>query len=51
MKYRQLTKEQFESHYIEEFAPFFSDSKYRLHIEEWNKMKAQNPALVAEDEL
>ena len=47
MKYRQLTKEQFESLH-REFAQFLATQK--IDIDEWNKMKSQNAALV-EDEL
>ena len=47
MKYRQLTKEQFESLH-KEFAQFLATQK--IDIDEWNKMKSQNSALV-EDEL
>ena len=47
MKYRQLTKEQFESLH-KEFAQFLATQK--IDIDEWNKMKSQNAALV-EDEL
>lgn len=47
MKYRKLTKEQFESLH-EEFAKFLASQK--IDANEWNKMKAENSALV-EDEL
>ena len=47
MKYRQLTKEQLESLH-KEFAQFLATQK--IDIDEWNKMKSQNSALV-EDEL
>ena len=47
MKYRQLTKEQFESLH-KEFAQFLATQK--IDIGEWNKMKSQNTALV-KDEL
>ena len=47
MKYRKLTKEQFESLH-EEFAQFLATQK--IDVDEWNKMKSQNSSLV-EDEL
>ena len=47
MKYRQLTKEQFESLH-KEFAQFLATQK--IDADAWNKMKSQNSALV-EDEL
>ena len=47
MKYRKLTKEQFESLH-QEFAQFLATQK--IDIYKWNKMKSQNSALV-EDEL
>ena len=47
MKYRKLTKEQFESLH-QEFAQFLATQK--IDVDEWNKMKSQNSVLV-EDEL
>jgi len=47
MKYRKLTKEQFESLH-KEFAQFLATQK--IDVDEWNKMKFQNSSLV-EDEL
>lgn len=46
MKYRQLTKEQFESLH-EEFAQFLASQE--IDVEEWTKIKAQNPDLVEEE--
>ncbi|MGJ8743115.1 DUF6495 family protein [Polaribacter sp.] len=47
MKYRQLTKEQFESLH-EEFARFLASQ--HIDVNEWNQLKKEKPA-VAEDEL
>jgi hypothetical protein len=47
MKYRKLTKEQFESLH-QEFAQFLATQK--IDVDEWNKMKSQNSELV-ENEL
>lgn len=46
MKYRQLTKEQFESLH-QEFAQFLATQK--IDVDEWNKAKAENPTLVEEE--
>ena len=46
MKYRKLTKEQFESLH-QEFSQFLATQK--IDINEWNKMKSQNSALVEEE--
>lgn len=47
MKYRQLTREQFEELH-EEFARFLASQK--IDKEEWKKLKAEKPE-VAEDEM
>ena len=47
MKYRQLTKEQFEELH-EEFARFLASQK--IDVVEWQKLKTEKPA-VAEDEM
>ena len=47
MKYRQLTKEQFENLH-EEFARFLASQS--IDAKEWNKIKAEKPK-VAEDEM
>ena len=47
MKYRQLTKEQFESLH-HEFAQFLATQK--IDVEEWKEIKTNNPEL-AEEEL
>ena len=47
MKYRQLTKEQFESLH-EEFARFLASQK--IDVTEWNSIKQDKPE-VAEEEL
>ncbi|MEQ6123956.1 DUF6495 family protein [Pseudotenacibaculum sp. MALMAid0570] len=47
MKYRQLTKEQFESLH-HEFAQFLATQK--IDVNEWNNIKETNPKL-AEEEL
>lgn len=47
MKYRQLTKEQFESLH-EEFARFLASQS--IDVNEWNTLKKEKPQ-VAEDEL
>ncbi|QTE23090.1 DUF6495 family protein [Polaribacter cellanae] len=47
MKYRQLTKEQFESLH-EEFARFLASQS--IDAKEWNQIKAEKPA-VAEEEM
>lgn len=47
MKYRQLTKEQFESLH-HEFAQFLATQK--IDVNEWKKIKEENPTL-AEEEL
>jgi hypothetical protein len=47
MKYRQLTKEQFENLH-EEFARFLATQS--IDVKEWNQIKIDKPA-VAEDEL
>ena len=47
MKYRQLTKEQFEELHLE-FAKFLATQQ--IDVEEWKEMKANNPNL-AEDEM
>lgn len=46
MKYRQLTKEQFESMHIE-FAQFLATQK--IDAKEWNKAKSESSALVEEE--
>ena len=46
MKYRQLTKEQFESLH-KEFAIFLATQK--IDADQWNTMRLQNPALVEEE--
>ncbi|MEX6625363.1 DUF6495 family protein [Tenacibaculum salmonis] len=47
MKYRQLTKEQFEGLH-EEFARFLASQS--IDVKEWKEIKEQKPA-VAEDEM
>jgi len=47
MKYRQLTKEQFESLH-EEFAQFLATQS--IDAKEWNQIKKSKPQ-VAEDEM
>lgn len=47
MKYRQLTKEQFESLH-EEFARFLASQK--IDVKEWNSIKKDKPT-VAEEEM
>lgn len=47
MKYRQLTKEQFEELH-EEFAKFLATQS--IDVKEWNEIKADKPK-VAEDEM
>ena len=47
MKYRQLTKEQFEALH-EEFAVFLASQK--IDAKEWKTLKKENPA-VAEEEM
>ena len=47
MKYRQLTKEQFESLHSE-FAHFLASQK--IDVNEWNQIKKEKPA-VAEEEM
>ncbi|WP_347174368.1 DUF6495 family protein [Polaribacter uvawellassae] len=47
MKYRQLTKEQFESLH-EEFATFLATQS--IDVKEWNQIKKEKPQ-VAEDEM
>jgi hypothetical protein len=47
MKYRQLTKEQFES-LAEEFAHFLASQS--IDVQEWNQIKKEKPN-VAEDEM
>ncbi|NVK51380.1 MAG: hypothetical protein HWD85_00485 [Flavobacteriaceae bacterium] len=47
MKYRQLTKEQFESLH-EEFARFLASQS--IDVKEWNQLKKEKPQ-VAEEEL
>jgi hypothetical protein len=47
MKYRQLTKEQFESLH-QEFALFLASQK--IDVTEWNRIKNEQPK-VAEDEM
>jgi carboxylesterase type B len=47
MKYRQLTKEQFESLH-EEFALFLASQS--IDVKEWNELKKEKPQ-VAEDEM
>lgn len=47
MKYRQLTKEQFESLH-EEFATFLATQS--IDVNEWNELKKEKPH-VAEDEM
>lgn len=46
MKYRQLTKEQFESLH-QEFAQFLATQK--IDASEWEKVKLENPTLVEEE--
>jgi len=46
MKYRQLTKEQFESLH-EDFAKFLATQK--IDAGEWNKMKSKNSELVQQE--
>jgi len=46
MKYRQLTKEQFESLH-EDFAKFLATQK--IDAGEWSKMKSENSELVQEE--
>tara|TARA_B100000795_G_C22730350_1_gene411130 strand:+ start:759 stop:1226 length:468 start_codon:yes stop_codon:yes gene_type:complete len=46
MKYRQLTKEQFESLH-EDFAEFLATQK--IDANEWSKIKAKNPKLVQQE--
>ncbi len=46
MKYRQLTKEQFEALH-QEFAQFLGSQK--IDIDEWNQIKLKNPELVEEE--
>lgn len=46
MKYRQLTKEQFESMH-QEFAQFLATQK--IDVDAWNKMKSENSELVEEE--
>lgn len=47
MKYRQLTKEQFEE-LSEEFAQFLATQQ--VDVKEWNEIKQKNPSM-AEEEL
>ncbi|QOD61471.1 hypothetical protein H9I45_03195 [Polaribacter haliotis] len=47
MKYRQLTKEQFENLH-EEFARFLASQS--IDVKEWNQIKAEKPE-VAEEEM
>ena len=47
MKYRQLTKEQFESLHLE-FAKFLATQS--IDVKEWNQIKIEKPK-VAEDEM
>jgi len=47
MKYRQLTKEQFESLH-QEFAHFLASQS--IDVNEWNQIKKEKPQ-VAEDEM
>lgn len=47
MKYRQLTKEQFEALH-EEFARFLASQS--IDVKEWNELKKEKPQ-VAEDEM
>ncbi|QNM86910.1 hypothetical protein H9W90_07310 [Polaribacter pectinis] len=47
MKYRQLTKEQFESLH-EDFARFLASQS--IDVKEWNQIKAEKPE-VAEEEM
>jgi hypothetical protein len=47
MKYRQLTKEQFENLH-EEFARFLASQKIDVH--EWNQIKEEKPS-IAEEEM
>jgi hypothetical protein len=47
MKYRQLTKEQFESLH-EEFARFLATQS--IDVKEWNQIKKENPT-IADDEM
>jgi hypothetical protein len=46
MKYRQLTKEQFESMH-QEFAQFLATQK--IDVDTWTKMKSDNSELVEEE--
>lgn len=46
MKYRKLTKEQFES-LDKEFAQFLATQK--IDIDQWSKIKAEKPELVEEE--
>ncbi len=46
MKYRQLTKEQLESLH-KEFAQFLASQE--IDVNEWTKIKEENPALVQEE--
>ena len=46
MKYRQLTKEQFESMH-QEFAKFLATQK--IDAKEWSKVKTENSGLVEEE--
>lgn len=46
MKYRQLTREQFESLH-KEFAIFLATQK--IDADQWNTMRLQNPTLVEEE--
>jgi hypothetical protein len=47
MKYRQLTKEQFENLH-EEFARFLASQK--IDVNEWNQIKEEKPS-IAEEEM
>ena len=46
MKYRQLTKEQFESLH-QEFAQFLATQS--IDVKEWTTIKAENPKLAEEE--
>lgn len=46
MKYRQLTKEQFENLH-QEFAQFLASQKIDVH--EWNQIKTEKPAVALEE--
>lgn len=46
MKYRQLTKEQFESLH-QEFAQFLATQK--IDIDTWSQIKSENPEMVEEE--